>query len=166
MSSAEQRADEIRARVPGGRNVLFRLFVIDQLASDLFSRKLAGGPLTGNEFGVASEINALAPLTPKELAGFIGMAPTTLSTYLRRLEERGELVRRQNPNDGRSVLLELTAEGKAKVEATFPALRSTVETILENLDTPADDLELALDAYERALRSALVEETRTGRLRP
>src|SRR5689334_9868422 len=105
MSRAQRKADAIRSKAPGGRNPLFRLFVIDQLASQLFARELGEQALTGNEFGVASAINVLGPLTPKELAAFVGMPPTTLSTYLRRFEERGLLTRTPNPDDGRSVLL-------------------------------------------------------------
>src|SRR5512141_176703 len=94
-----------------GRNVLFRLFILGQLADDLLSRAMVGLTLNPNDFAVQSAIRAFQPITPTRLAALLGMPPTTLSSYLRRLEARRQIKRRPNPEDGRSSLLEMTKTG-------------------------------------------------------
>jgi DNA-binding MarR family transcriptional regulator len=137
------------------RNVLFRLFILGQLANDLVDTAMRRDKLNPNGFAVASAIRAFQPITPTELANLLGMPPTTLSSYLRRLEARRHVKRRPNPDDGRSSLLELTKLGDRYVVAGFPALRGSVARVEEHLDYPAEDLDLALDRLEDAMRRAL-----------
>jgi DNA-binding MarR family transcriptional regulator len=137
------------------RNVLFRLFILGQLANDLVDTAMRREKLNPNGFAVASAIRAFQPITPTALADLLGMPPTTLSSYLRRLEARRHVKRRPNPDDGRSSLLELTKLGDRYVVSGFPALRGSVARVQEHLDYPADDLDLALDRLEDAMRRAL-----------
>jgi DNA-binding MarR family transcriptional regulator len=137
------------------RNILFRLFILGQLANDLVDTAMRRDKLNPNGFAVASAIRAFQPITPTELANLLGMPPTTLSSYLRRLEARRHVKRRPNPDDGRSSLLELTKLGDRYVVAGFPALRGSVARVEEHLDYPAEDLDLALDRLEDAMRRAL-----------
>ncbi|MDG1652060.1 MAG: MarR family transcriptional regulator [Flavobacteriaceae bacterium] len=44
----------------------------------------------------------------------MGMEPTSLSRLLNTMEERNMIYRSQNPDDGRSILIHLTAFGKEK----------------------------------------------------
>jgi len=143
------------ARETRGRNVLFRLFILGQLADDLLGRAMAELKLNPNDFGVASAIRAYQPVTPTRLATLLGMPPTTLSSYLRRLEERRQIRRRPNPEDGRSSLLEVTKIGERNVVAAFPALRGSIARIHEQLDYSPQELDLALDRLEDALRILL-----------
>ena len=46
----------------------------------------------------------------------MGMEPTSLTRTLKTLEEKGLIYREKNPNDGRGVLIYLTALGKEKRE--------------------------------------------------
>jgi DNA-binding MarR family transcriptional regulator len=137
------------------RNVLFRLFILGQLANDLVDSAMRRDKLNPNGFAVASAIRAFQPITPTELANLLGMPPTTLSSYLRRLEARRHVKRRPNPDDGRSSLFELTKLGDRYVVAGFPALRGSIARVEEHLDYPAEDLDLALDRLEDAMRRAL-----------
>lgn len=60
---------------------------------------------------------ALLSLDPKKgtpstsLGPKMGMEPTSLSRTLKKLEERGMIVRESHPGDGRSVLIYLTEDG-------------------------------------------------------
>jgi DNA-binding MarR family transcriptional regulator len=146
------------------RNVLFRLFILGQLANDLVDTAMRREKLSPNGFAVASAIRAFQPITPTELANLLGMRPTTLSSYLRRLEARRHVKRRPNPDDGRSSLLELTKLGDRYVVAGFPALRGSVARVQEHLDYPADELDLALDRLEDAMRRALSRPDEAMRL--
>ena len=74
--------------------------------------ELAGLGLTG------SEINALANLADghsrsvSELGRAVGTRPTTLTSVLDRLEQRGHITRSPRPGDRRGVLIELTSSGR------------------------------------------------------
>jgi DNA-binding MarR family transcriptional regulator len=138
-----------------GRNVLFRLFILGQLANDLLGGAMAGLKLSPNDFAVQSAIGAFQPVTPTRLAALLGMPPTTLSSYLQRLEARRQIRRRPNPEDGRSSLLELTKIGARNVTAGMPALRESIARVHEQLDYSPRELDLALDRLEDALRMVL-----------
>jgi DNA-binding MarR family transcriptional regulator len=137
------------------RNVLFRLFILGQLADDLLSRAMFGQRLNPNDFAVQSAIRAFQPVTPTRLAALLGMPPTTLSSYLKRLEARRQIRRRPNPADGRSRLLEVTKIGDRNVAAASPALRESIARVHEQLDYDPKELDLALDRLEDALRMVL-----------
>src|SRR3954454_3838712 len=137
------------------RNVLFRVFILGQLVDDLLGRAMGKLQFGANDFAVQSAIGAFQPITPSRLAAQLGMPPTTLSSYLRRLEAKKHVKRRANPEDGRSSLLELTKRGEQRVQAGVPALRGAIARVHEQLDYPSDDLDLALDRLEDALRRVL-----------
>lgn len=138
-----------------GRNVLFRIFILGQLTDDLLSQAMARHKLSSNDFAVSSAIRAFQPITPTRLASLLGMRPTTLSSYLNRLEKRRQIRRRPNPEDGRSTLLELTKTGDKYVVAAYPALRGAIARVHEQLDYSSQDLDLALDRLEDAMRRLL-----------
>jgi DNA-binding MarR family transcriptional regulator len=137
------------------RNVLFRLFILGQLADDLLGRAMSGARLQTNDFAVLSAIRAFQPITPSRLAALLGMPPTTLSSYLRRLEARRLVRRRRNPEDGRSSLLEVTKTGGTQTVSALPALQGSVARVHERLDYSPRELDLALDRLEDALRALL-----------
>ncbi|KIC09587.1 transcriptional regulator, MarR family protein [Leisingera sp. ANG-M1] len=58
--------------------------------------------------------------TPSEIAAFIGIDRTATSRTLRQMEERGFILRSGGERDGRSIRVELTAKGRADLEAVLP----------------------------------------------
>jgi DNA-binding MarR family transcriptional regulator len=148
-----------------GRNVLFRLFILGQLADDLLGRAMVDLKLNPNDFAVQSAIRAFQPITPTRLAAMLGMPPTTLSSYLRRLEARHQIRRHPNPEDGRSVLLEVTKAGDRNVVAAFPALQGSIARVHERLDYSPKELDLALDRLEDSLRAVLARPDEAARRR-
>jgi len=138
-----------------GRNVLFRLYILGQLTNDLFDQSMARRKLNPNDFAVQSAIRAFQPITPSRLSTLLGTPPTTLSSQLARLEQRKQIKRRRNPDDGRSSLIELTKLGEKNVVAALPALRGAISVVAEHLDYSLEELDLALDRLEDALRAAV-----------
>jgi DNA-binding MarR family transcriptional regulator len=138
-----------------GRNILLRLFILGHLADDLLGRAMVDLKLNPNDFAVQSAIRAFQPITPTRLAAMLGMPPTTLSSYLRRLEGRRQIRRRPNPEDGRSSLLEVTKLGEKNVVAAFPALQGSIARVHERLDYSPRELDLALDRLEDSMRAVL-----------
>jgi DNA-binding MarR family transcriptional regulator len=138
-----------------GRNVLLRLFILGHLADDLLGRAMVDLKLNPNDFAVQSAIRAFGPITPTRLSAVLGMPPTTLSSYIRRLEARRQIRRRPNPEDGRSTLIEVTKIGRRNVVAAFPAVQGSVARVHERLDYSPRELDLALDRLEDSLRAVL-----------
>jgi len=138
-----------------GRNVLFRLYILGQLTNDLVDSAMVRSKLNPNDFALQSAIRAYQPITPSRLSALLGTPPTTLSSQLARLEKRRQVKRRPNPEDGRSSLIELTKTGEKNVLAALPALRGSIALVSEHLDYSLEQLDLALDRLEDALRVAV-----------
>src|SRR3954470_18420169 len=105
-----------------GRNVLFRLYILNQLSGDLLHSAMIRRKLDPRDFAATSAIRAFQPITPTQLSSLLGTPPTTLSSQLARRERRKQIKRRRNPEDGRSTLIELTKAGEKKVLASIPTL--------------------------------------------
>ncbi|MFD0685252.1 MarR family winged helix-turn-helix transcriptional regulator [Actinomadura fibrosa] len=89
-----------------------------------------------------------------DLAAFVGVGKPTISRQLRALEDLGLIRRRADPGDGRAHLLELTDEGRRRLDAVRSARRrhfrarlrswpeedvSTLATLLARLNALAAD---------------------------
>jgi DNA-binding MarR family transcriptional regulator len=147
-------------------NVLLQVFVVDQLGAALLERAFARRALAPGDFAVASVIRAFQPVTPTELSSFLGIPRTTLSSRLARLQKRRLVRRRRNPVDGRSSLIEVTALGRRRVEALFPAFASVLQAIRVHLgDRDLAAVQSALARLEDAMRAAFGPEPASARAR-
>jgi MarR family transcriptional regulator, organic hydroperoxide resistance regulator len=61
------------------------------------------------------------------------MEPTSLTRTLKTLEEKGLIIRKKNPQDGRGVLIYLTDLGKEKRELSKKTVLKFNETIKQNI---------------------------------
>jgi DNA-binding MarR family transcriptional regulator len=111
---------------------------------------LPGLDLTG------SEINALANLADgpgrsvSELGRAAGTRPTTLTSVLDRLEQRGYVTRRPRPGDRRGVLIELTPSGHQAAATIRRAITGIEQRALGPLGPGAiAGLRTALEALAR-----------------
>jgi len=101
-------------------SVLLELFAATNRSQRVLRAAFEGAPMTTDEYGVYSLLGFRGPIAPAKLASALGMQRSRLSNYLSRMDERGDLVREADEQDGRSVLVELSAAGKARVKATVP----------------------------------------------
>ena len=137
-------------------NILLQIFVVDQLAAALLERSFVRSPLSPGDFAVVSVMHAFQPVTPTALSAFLGIPPTTLSSRIARLEERRLVRRRRNPSDGRSSLLEVTALGRRRVQALFPAFRAALQAIRGELgEAGLAEAQDTLARLEDGIRAAL-----------
>lgn len=96
----------------------------------VLASRLADENLTG------SEVNALANLADGrvrsvgELAAEAGTRPTTLTSVLDRLVQRGYLTRELDPADRRSFLLHLTGEGHQVARTALAAMAAIEQEAL------------------------------------
>ena len=137
------------------RSAALAVFVLGELFNSLLERELRSVRLRPNEFAFVSVVGVQGPLTPSELAEFLGMAPTTVSAWIRRTTARGWVRRRPNPDDGRSYLVELTAAGRRVAEAGIAPLQRALREVAEHLERPMSDVLEALGDLEHAARAAL-----------
>lgn len=104
--------------------------------------------------------------TPAGVAEFLGLTKGTVSQSILRLEEKGLIERRADPEDGRVSHLELTAEGRRKasgawrrpLEAAIREVRAAEtgakEEAAESSEEAGSKLEVPLEALLRALQRA------------
>jgi DNA-binding MarR family transcriptional regulator len=77
--------------------------------------------LTMTQFDVIATLGNQPPMTCKELGEKTLVTKGTLTGVLERLESKGILERKLNPEDARSQMIGLTIEGQKLFERVFPA---------------------------------------------
>ena len=82
-----------------------------------------------------SYLRSYAPCTIVEILRVFGIRPSTMTSMLERLAERGLLVRGPDPEDRRSVRVELTREGKAVAERINRLIRELESRIGSHVGT-------------------------------
>src|SRR6476646_3880808 len=73
------------------------------------------------------------PLTPSEISERTFHSSATMTSLLDALEREGWARRVPNPDDRRSVLMEITDEGKALADRFLPSVRRVERVIVEDL---------------------------------
>lgn len=86
-----------------------------------------------------------------QLADTLHVDRGTLSTILSRLEERGLLVRRQDPHDRRRVLVELTPKGRLLDTPAEKTVESAVRRVLRTV--PAETMQGTESSLMRLVHS-------------
>ena len=76
----------------------------------------------------------------------MGMEATSLSRTLKSMEEKGLIIRRKNPNDGRGVLIYLTEFGKEKRELSKNSVLMFNERVKESVS--ADQMKNFVEVAE------------------
>lgn len=112
----------------------------------------------GRQFGLPAQdlrlVNAIALMggraTPRELSAQLHLSSGTLTTMLDRIETAGYLVRKPNPNDRRSVFVELTKAGRVAGEAVSDTMHRVIGQVTSQraraaLARAIDDLSAALE---------------------
>ncbi|HEY7178316.1 MAG TPA: MarR family transcriptional regulator [Gaiella sp.] len=131
--------DATRTDSPPDRRLSLLLLVVaaNQRMVQLVERELTADGVAAADYALLSLVGARGPSRLTEVAGELGMPLTTTSDAVRRLESRGYARRVPNPEDGRSVLVELTDEGDAEWRRGWPALRRINEQLREELEDPS-----------------------------
>jgi len=135
------------------RGPLLLLFTLDNRTTTLMTNYFTGAPLTPADYGVMSALRLIQPTRPSELAGMLGMRPTTLSNYLARLRTRGLIARGPDPTDGRAALLNLTTTGRQLTLQCDPHFRAARDAFVSELQKHGVDPEDVLDMLETVDRT-------------
>ncbi len=150
LSAAEVRDQQV--------DPLFLVWIVSRSAEDLLGTVLAPIGLTGDELAIYSILNASPGITPSELSRWMAAPPTSVSSYVKRLEARGHLTRRPHPDDRRSYRIQLTAAGKRthrSAETLFGPVREWIIQALGDRDGPVRDSLLRLRGVIDTARDGL-----------
>ena len=150
LSAAEVRDADV--------DPLFLVWIVSRSTEDLLNTVLTPVGLTGDEFAIYSILDASPGITPGELSRWMAAPPTSVSSYVKRLEARGHLTRRSHPSDRRSYRILLTAAGKRthrSAVALFAPVRTQIIQALGDQDGPV---------LESLLRLRVVIDTIRGDL--
>ena len=145
------RGHPVDAVPAAGTNVLFDVWLVSRAVTGALDAALAPTGLTADEFGVYSVLTSSDVMTPTDLARWMAAPPTTVSSYVKRLEGRGHLVRERNPDDGRSYVLRLTTSGLAAHRAGGKAFMPVLERIVTTLGAQEPAVRRALESLRVAV---------------
>lgn len=103
----------------------------------LFQEMIGAAQLTPTQFAALVRIREQRELSQNELGRMAAMDPATTQGVVHRLEQRGLLRRRGDPDDKRLSLLSLTASGEALAQSAIEIARGITDATLAPL-TPAE----------------------------
>lgn len=144
-------------RDPENLSILFDLFVASQSSRKLLREVFDQAEIRADEYAVYSLIHDQGAITPTGIAERLSMPVTTVLDYLKAMDDRGHLRRSPNPQDGRSLLVSLTGDGRRVHDETGTVFDKVMLPLLRHLEAPAADVHAALRAIDRAARAAYEE---------
>ena len=100
---------------------------------EVFQARLSEHGITRGLWPILAALHRGDASTPAEVARFVGLDASAVTRLLDRLEEKGLLARRPNGSDRRSVMLELTAEGKELFPKLAACSKETKEKFLQGV---------------------------------
>jgi len=121
----------------------------------LVERELAADGVESNGYAVLSLIGVRGTMRLTEVAEELGMPLTTASDVVRRLESKGLVRRRPNPEDGRSFLFELSARGDREWRRGWGALQRINTSLTKQVDEAT--MRAALTKLGAAFEQALTD---------
>ena len=134
--------------------MLFDMWLVSRAVTGLLDAALAPTGLTADEFGIYSVLTSADAFTPTELARWMSAPPTTVSSHVKRFEQRGHVTRVQNPTDGRSYRIRLTPSGRQAHAAAVKAFVPVLDQVVTELGTRERTIRRALASLRGAVESA------------
>jgi DNA-binding MarR family transcriptional regulator len=133
-------------------DLLFLVWLVARSTEDLLDTVLRDAGVTGDEFALYSVLAASPGITPSELSRWMAAPPTSVSSYVKRLEARGHLTRRPHPSDRRSYRIHLTAAGRRTHRAAAarfgPVRTRVVDSLADQEARVRDSLMLVRDIVD------------------
>jgi DNA-binding MarR family transcriptional regulator len=107
-----------RWQLEGGVGFLIRL--LEARYDGLYQSMTRQNDITPRQFGVLMALYQLGPLTPSVPADRISSDRNTLSEMLKRMIARRLVSKKSNPDDRRSIQVQITAKGEQALLAVIP----------------------------------------------
>jgi DNA-binding MarR family transcriptional regulator len=129
------------------------------LSTEFLNRLLAEKGLNRGTFDVLSALRRAGQpyrLTPKQLSESLMLSGAGMTSRLDRLESKSLIIRRPDPEDRRSLQIELSKEGIELIDSIIPRFVAGQHQIADQLGkTGAADLTRLLTSLSAALESSL-----------
>ena len=135
--------------------LLFDVWVLANSTRALLDRALRASGLNAEEFAQYSAIRQAGSITPTELAAIMGLAPTTISSSLARLEDRGHIRRAPSPTDARSHQIQLTPAGLRAHRHAAQLFAPVLHDVKSAISMSVADAQTALAALSAAVAAAI-----------
>jgi len=167
MTSTAKRPPRKRSITAGQRatealteNLAFLrlLWAVDHGLRSISKQMQATIGMTGPQRLVLRILGRTSRVMPSELADLLHLDRGTVSGVLDRLSDQQLIIRRPHPDDGRSVLLELSARGKLLDRETVGTVEACVRRALTSL--PRSKVDAAIQVLEALARELTREEQR------
>lgn len=120
--------DELRAL-----NAYINLVRASEAILSVTAAQLACHKLTVSQMGVLDALFHLGPMHQTALAKKILKSNGNLTFVLDNLEKQGLVARKRDPRDRRCIMVNLTTEGRHKIEEVLPAHAKGVTSFLARL---------------------------------
>lgn len=104
-----------------------------QCADELFAKKIGKVDLTPRQFAVLMVVSKSEDLSQTALVDTTGIDRSTLADIVRRLVERGLLVRKRTKQDARMYAVRLSAAGRHAIDAAQPGAVASNDELLSSL---------------------------------
>lgn len=140
---------------PGG-TIALDVYVLSQRIGALLDAALAPVEITPAEYAVYGQLGQRS-LTPKEIAGLLGLKASTLSGYLGAMQRRGHARRVPREGDRRSYQVELTSSGRDCLEKSRPLFRRALGSVVHHLDRDVEEVRRTLAEIDAAVSKALAD---------
>jgi DNA-binding MarR family transcriptional regulator len=137
------------------------LWAVDHGLRSISKRMHTGLGITGPQRLVLRILGRVPRVMPSELAELLHLDRGTVTGVLARLVDQQLVIRRPHPNDGRSVLVELSARGKLLDRETAGTVEACVRRALSAL--PVREVEAATRVLEAVAHELAQEERRSRR---
>ncbi len=138
-------------------SVLFQVWLASRATTAVLDRALAPSGLTADDFAVYSMLMQRS-MTPTELATWMAAPLTTVSSYVKRFEGRGDVQRLANPDDRRSYLVTLTPQGVEAFEAAGRGFLPVLGAVSDRLGAAVPEVEHALSLLHDAIQEAAASQ--------
>ena len=111
----------------------FLLRLLEAKYDGLYQSVTRQTDITPRQFGVLMALLQEGPMTPSALADRISCDRNTLSEMLKRMTARRLIAKKGNPDDRRSIQVQITAKGTSALMAVVPAAARLQDLMLAPL---------------------------------
>ena len=117
----------------GESSVFVLLFQIMQLAKYQAVKRMEELELKPSQAAILFSLHCKGNMSQRELAEMIGITPPSMTVALRKMEERGYIVRKTDSNDQRVIRIQLASKGVECVEGVKGVIRELEEITVQGL---------------------------------
>jgi DNA-binding MarR family transcriptional regulator len=114
-------------------SIIHLLHRAGQVADEMFSAELPGSDLTPRQYAVLSALAKYQTASQTQIVEETGVDRSTVAEIVKRLLQRGAVVRRRAKHDARAYAVRLTASGNAILRQAEPAAQRVSERLLKQM---------------------------------